>query len=224
VDEVSKAIGSDPRIGPQFLKASVGFGGSCFKKDILNLVYLCRTYGLAEVADYWNSVVGINDWQMQRFSRTMLDSLFNSVQGKRIALLGFAFKKDTGDVRESAAAYVAKALLQEKAQLQIYDPKVKRVAMLEELDYTCGMNAANTPDLERLLACAEDPYAACKGAHAVAVLTEWDAFKTLDWARIFEGMSKPAFLFDGRNILNAAAVRAIGFHFYAIGKPLEHEQ
>jgi len=223
VDEVGKAIGSDPRIGPGFLKASVGFGGSCFKKDILNLVYLCRTYGLGEVADYWQSVVAMNDWQMARFSRIILDTLFNSVQGKRIALLGFAFKKDTGDVRESAAAYVAKQLIGERALVRVYDPKVKRVAMLEELDYTCGVNAGNTPELERLLGTAECAYSACAGAHAVAVLTEWDAFKALDWQRIYQGMSKPAFLFDGRNILDARALRAIGFQVYSIGKPLAAE-
>ena len=223
VDEVGKAIGSDPRIGPGFLKASVGFGGSCFKKDILNLVYLCRTYGLSEVADYWLSVVAMNDWQMARFSRVMLAALFNSVQGKRIALLGFAFKKDTGDVRESAAAYVAKQLIQERALLRVFDPKVKRVAMLEELDYTCGVNAANTPGLDALLQADDDAYAACAGAHAVAILTEWTQFSLLDWPRIYAGMSKPAFLFDGRNILDAAAMRALGFQVYSIGKPLAAE-
>ena len=219
VDEVAKAIGTDPRIGPQFLKASVGFGGSCFKKDILNLVYLCRSYGLAEVADYWDSVVSMNEWQKERFARLILSRLFNSVQGKRIALLGFAFKKDTGDVRESAAAYVAAKLIEERAALAVYDPKVKRAAMLEELEYTCGVTAANTPGLDRLLGAEADPYAACAGAHAVVVLTEWDAFKALDWARIYAAMSKPAFLFDGRNILNHAGLRALGFEVYAVGSP-----
>ncbi len=223
VDEVGKAIGSDPRIGPGFLKASVGFGGSCFKKDLLNLVYLCRCYGLEEPAAYWHSVVAMNDWQMGRFARCMLDALFNSVQGKRIALLGFAFKKDTGDVRESAAAYVARTLLGERALLQVYDPKVRRGAMLEEMEATCGVSAANTPELERLLGTAQCAYSACAGAHAVAVLTEWDEFKALDWQRIYQGMSKPAFLFDGRGILDLKQLRAIGFQAYAIGKPLAAE-
>jgi UDPglucose 6-dehydrogenase len=219
VDEVAKAIGTDPRIGPQFLKASVGFGGSCFKKDILNLVYLCRTYGLSEVADYWDGVVAMNEWQKERFARLILSRLFNSVQGKRIALLGFAFKKDTGDVRESAAAYVAAKLIAERAALVVYDPKVKRAAMLEELEYTCGVTAANTPGLDKMLAAEADPYDACKDAHAVAILTEWDSFKALDWERVYAGMSKPAFLFDGRNILNHAALRGIGFEVYAVGSP-----
>ena len=219
VDEVGKAIGSDPRIGPGFLKASVGFGGSCFKKDILNLVYLCKSYALGEVADYWNSVVTMNEYQKDRFTRIILETLFNSVQGKRIALLGFAFKKDTGDVRESAAAYVAQKLMGEKAILSVWDPKVKRLSALEELEYTCGVTKANT-DLDKLFLTAEDPYSACAGAHAVAIMTEWDSFKTLDWPRIYAGMSKPAFIFDGRNILNADSLRSFGFEVYSIGKPI----
>lgn len=220
VDEVAKAIGTDPRVGPSFLKASVGFGGSCFKKDILNLVYLCRQYNLPEVADYWASVVSMNEWQKTRFARTVLESLFNNVQGKRIALLGFAFKKDTGDVRESAAAYVAATLLRERAALHVYDPKVKRTAMLEELDYTCGMNAGNTPGLDAGLVTEPSAYAACAGAHAVLVLTEWDEFKGLDWVRVYGSMAKPAFVFDGRNIIDHTALRAIGFEVYAVGKPV----
>jgi UDPglucose 6-dehydrogenase len=223
VDEVAKAVGTDVRIGPAFLKASVGFGGSCFQKDILNLVYLCRSYGLKEVAEYWEGVVKLNDWQKERFARTMITRMFNTVTGKKITLLGFAFKKDTGDVRESAAAYVAKTLLGEQAQIHIYDPKVTRVSMLEELDYTCGVNETTAPGFSKLLHDQDDPYNACKDSHAVAIMTEWDMFRTLDWKRIYESMVKPAFVFDGRNILNHAALREIGFEVFAIGKPIRTE-
>jgi UDPglucose 6-dehydrogenase len=219
VDEVAKAVGTDPRIGPYFLKASVGFGGSCFQKDILNLVYLCESRGLPEVAAYWQQVISMNDYQKARFANHMVESMFGSVTGKRVALLGFAFKKDTGDVRESAAAYVAKALLAERADIRVFDPKVSRVSMLEELDYTCGVNEATTPDLAKLLTTEAEVYAACAGSHAVAVMTEWDMFKTLDWASIFASMVQPAFVFDGRNILDHAALRRIGFQVYAVGKP-----
>jgi UDPglucose 6-dehydrogenase len=220
VDEVAKAIGSDPRIGPGFLKASVGFGGSCFKKDILNLVYLCRARGLPEVAAYWESVVAMNEWQKARFSRTLLEHLFNTVQGKRVAVLGFAFKKDTGDVRESAAATVVAALLDERALVAVFDPKVKRAAMLEEMEASAGVTEASAPGLAARLVTEPDAYAACAGAHAVAILTEWDAFAALDWARVFAGMAKPAFVFDGRNVVDHAALRAIGFGVYAIGAPV----
>lgn len=222
VNEVAKAIGTDPRIGPQFLAASVGFGGSCFKKDVLNLVYLCQSYGLSEVADYWQGVVDMNEWQMNRFARTVLSRLFNNVTGKKLAMLGFAFKKDTGDVRESAAAYVARGLLEERAQIAVYDPKVSLVSMMEEMDYTCGVNKDTLPEIQQLLTMEQDAYTACKGAHAVMILTEWPDFQRLDWARIYEGMLKPAFIFDGRNILNHAELRHIGFDVYAIGKPLRH--
>jgi len=223
VDEVARAVGADDRIGPKFLKSSLGWGGSCFQKDILNLVYLCRSYGLTEVAEYWQGVVSMNDWQKQRFARTMVSRMFNTITGKRIALLGFAFKKDTGDARESAAAYVAKALLEERAELHVFDPKVKRVAMLEEMEYTCGVTEETLPGLGKLMLTEESAYEACAGSHAVAVLTEWDMFKTLDWHRVFDSMVKPAFVFDGRNILDHRALRTIGFEVYAIGKPKRGE-
>lgn len=223
VDEVARAVGADDRIGPKFLKSSLGWGGSCFQKDILNLVYLCRSYGLTEVAEYWQGVVSMNDWQKQRFARTMVSRMFNTITGKRIALLGFAFKKDTGDARESAAAYVAKALLEERAELHVFDPKVKRVAMLEEMEYTCGVTEETLPGLGKLMLTDDSAYEACAGSHAVAVLTEWDMFKTLDWHRVFDSMVKPAFVFDGRNILDHRALRTIGFEVYAIGKPKRGE-
>ena len=212
VDEVANAIGKDSRIGPKFLKASVGFGGSCFQKDILNLAYLCESFGLAEVAAYWESVVGINDWQKRRFSSRILKELFNTVADKKIAILGFAFKKDTNDTRESPAISVARDLLAEHARVCLYDPKVPA----EEIRKDVLNGGTDNPDLT----VAQDAYAACAGAHAVAVLTEWDEFKQLDFARIFAAMPKPAFIFDGRNILDLAALRKIGFQASGIGKPV----
>ena len=211
VDEVANAIGKDSRIGPKFLKSSVGFGGSCFQKDILNLTYLCESFGLPEVAAYWTSVVGINDWQKQRFAARIVKALFNTVADKKIAVLGFAFKKDTNDTRESAAISVCRDLLAEHAKVCIYDPKVPADEIMTD---TLGKGVENPR-----LSVAKDAYEACAGAHAIAIVTEWDEFKTLDYAKIFAGMPKPAFLFDGRNIVDLAALRKIGFSAVGIGKP-----
>eukprot|EP00616_Rhizochromulina_sp_CCMP1243_P006732 CAMPEP_0118986386 /NCGR_PEP_ID=MMETSP1173-20130426/41996_1 /TAXON_ID=1034831 /ORGANISM="Rhizochromulina marina cf, Strain CCMP1243" /LENGTH=475 /DNA_ID=CAMNT_0006937165 /DNA_START=12 /DNA_END=1439 /DNA_ORIENTATION=+ len=219
VYEVKNALSFDDRIGPKFLNASVGFGGSCFQKDILNLVYICESLGLQEVADYWNQVVMMNEYQKRRFSKTMVSRMFNTVTGKKIAILGFAFKKDTGDVRETASAFVCRDLLEEQAVLHIWDPKVTRESMLLEMDYTLKVNHSTVPELDRMLITSSDPYAACEGAHGLAVLTEWDEFKTYDFEQIYRSMAKPAFLFDGRNILDHDALRKIGFDVYAIGKP-----
>lgn len=210
VDEVANAIGRDSRIGPKFLKASVGFGGSCFRKDILNLVYLCETFGLPEVGAYWDHVVRMNEWQKQRFSARIVKTLFNSVADKRIAVLGFAFKKDTNDTRESAAIAVVRELLAEQAQVVVYDPKVSEAEIRRDLQ-------AAGADVRRL-SIADSAYAAAEGAHAVAVVTEWDEFRTLDFARIYQAMTKPAFVFDGRNILPADRLRELGFRVYAIGR------
>jgi UDPglucose 6-dehydrogenase len=210
VDEVANAIGKDSRIGPKFLKASVGFGGSCFQKDILNLVYICETLGLPEVAAYWNSVVAINDYQKHRFSAKLVRSLFNTVADKRIAVLGFAFKKDTNDTRESAAINVVRDLLAEQANVVVYDPKVPAAEITSDV---LGKGQTNPR-----LSVAKSAYEACQGAHAVAIVTEWDEFKTLDYAAIFEGMQKPAFLFDGRNIVDLASLRALGFRAHGIGR------
>jgi len=216
IDEVAFAIGRDSRIGPKFLKASVGFGGSCFQKDILNLVYLCRHFGLPEVADYWEQVVKMNDWQKRRFATNIVKSLFNTVAGKKIAILGFAFKKDTNDTRETAAIYVCKDLLEEKAQLAIYDPKVSQQQIFADLgqEQTLPDGRVNTA-----VTVVDDPYEAAKDAHAVAILTEWDEFRDLDYKRIYDNMPKPAFLFDGRNITDLAKLREIGFVAKGIGKP-----
>lgn len=219
IGQVAHAVGYDPRIGSRFLNASVGFGGSCFQKDILNLVYLCETFGLDEVAHYWHQVVLMNDYQKKRFAQKMVRSMFNTVTGKKIAVLGFAFKKDTGDTRETASVFVMKDLLDEQAQLHVYDPQVKRDQMFVEFDYTCGVNTETYPAVEGMITTSPDPYSACDGAHALAILTEWDEFKTLDYRRIYAAMAKPAFVFDGRNILDHAALRAIGFEVHAIGKP-----
>ena len=212
VDEVANAIGKDSRIGPKFLKASVGFGGSCFQKDILNLTYLCESFGLPEVAAYWTQVVAMNDWQKSRFSGRIVRELFNTVSDKKIAVLGFAFKKDTNDTRESAAINVCRDLLAERAHVSVYDPKVPAAEIKAD---TLGQGVDNP-----LFTVAKDAYEACAGAHAIAIVTEWDEFRKLDYAKIFAAMPKPAFLFDGRNVTDLAALRKIGFRASGIGKPL----
>mmetsp|Transcript_11377 Transcript_11377/g.17455 ORF Transcript_11377/g.17455 Transcript_11377/m.17455 type:complete len:479 (-) Transcript_11377:3066-4502(-) len=219
VSEISRAVGMDDRIGKRFLNASVGFGGSCFQKDILNLVYLCETYGLDECAQYWNQVILMNDYQKKRFSEKVVAKMFNTVTGKKIAILGFAFKKDTGDVRETPSMFVVRDLIQEQAKIHIYDPEVKREDMWTEMNYTCGVNHDNTPGLDEAVVTSPDVYSAADGAHALCVLTEWDEFKTLDYEKIYKSMAKPAFVFDGRNIVDHEKLREIGFEVHAIGKP-----
>ena len=210
VGEVSKAIGMDSRLGSKFLNASIGFGGSCFKKDILNLAYLCKTYGLDEVADYWESVVKINEYQKERFILNMLSSMFNTLAGKKICLFGFAFKADTGDTRETPAIYIAKRLVEEKAALTITDPQALRNAMI---------------DLETIpgITYEEDPYKAALDCDAIAVMTEWKLYAGLDYEKIYKSMVKPAFIFDGRNILDHNKLYKIGFNVFSIGRtPLTH--
>ena len=214
VNEVAKAIGMDSRIGSKFLKASVGFGGSCFQKDILNLVYIAKSYGLNEVADYWEQVIIMNDHQKRRFSDTIVKKLYNTVSDKKIAFLGWAFKKDTNDTRESAAIYVADDLISENAQIAVYDPKVTRKKILADLDYLESRSAA--ANAARILS-FETAYETCEGAHAIAILTEWDEFVSYDWQKIYNSMQKPAFVFDGRNILDGSALEKIGFIYQAIG-------
>lgn len=211
IDEVANAIGQDSRIGSKFLKASVGFGGSCFQKDILNLVYLCEHFRLPEVAAYWESVVKMNEWQKNRFTTQIVRTLFNTVSGKRIAVLGFAFKKDTNDTRESAAISVVRGLLEENASVVVYDPKVPAEEIRRDV-------LGSGQDDPRLLVAGSATEAA-EGAHGLAVLTEWDEFKTLDFPQIYAGMHKPAFVFDGRNILPRAEMQKLGFQVFAIGKP-----
>lgn len=215
VDEVSRAIGHDSRIGPKFLKASVGFGGSCFQKDILNLVYIARSYNLTAVADYWEQVIILNDHQKSRFAQNIIQTMYNTVNGKKVAFLGWAFKKDTNDTRESAAIYVADHLLEEEAHVVVYDPKVPAEQVYKDLDY---LGTRSPEENRRLVTVINDPYEALQGAHAVAVLTEWDEFKGYDWAKIKEDMKKPAFVFDGRKLLDRAQLNGLGFDYYAIGE------
>ena len=211
VSEVSKAVGMDNRIGPKFLKAGVGFGGSCFKKDILNLVYLCDHYGLDEVARYWEQVVLLNDYQNRRFVKNIILNMFNTVAGKKIALFGFAFKADTGDTRESPAIYIGKMLLEERAELNIFDPKALENAKKE------------LKDTEGKIEYFEDPYECAENTHAIALLTDWKEFADYDYKRIFDSMSKPAFIFDGRNMLDHKKLFKIGFNVFPVGsEPMKH--
>jgi UDPglucose 6-dehydrogenase len=207
VTEVARAIGMDQRIGRRFLNAGVGFGGSCFKKDILNLVYLSEHYGLAEVAEYWEQVVRMNEYQERRFVSNMLSAMFNTIAGKRIALFGAAFKARTSDTRESPALAVCRALLAERAEVVLSDPYA-----LENARADLG------PEAERVRF-EPDPYTAAAGAYALAILTEWPLYAELDYRAIYAGMVKPAFLFDGRNILDQRHLAELGFHVYAVGRP-----
>lgn len=214
VNEVARAIGMDSRIGSKFLKSSVGFGGSCFQKDILNLVYIAKSYGLNEVADYWEQVIIMNDHQKRRFAKNIINTLYNTVSGKKIAFLGWAFKKDTNDTRESAAIYVADDLLSEQASIAVFDPKVDSVQIQFDLNY---LETRSEEANKKGVQVVSDPYDVCKNAHAIAVLTEWDEFKTYDWQKIYDTMLKPAFVFDGRNILDRNKLEKIGFIYQGIG-------
>ena len=207
ISEVAYAVGMDTRIGAKFLKAGVGFGGSCFKKDILNLVYLCGYYGLPEVASYWESVVRMNEYQQNRFVATILNAMFNTLAGKKICILGFAFKADTGDTRESPAINITRKLLAEHAEVVISDPKALANARIDLADDGGKISFV------------ENPYQAAAGCHALAVLTDWELYRKLDYRKIFNSMVKPAFLFDGRNIIDHHKCFEIGFNVFPIGKP-----
>ncbi len=207
ITEVTHAVGMDARIGAKFLQAGVGFGGSCFQKDILNLVYLCEVYNLPEAAAYWQQVVTLNIWQQERFVGNILRSMFNTVAGKRIALLGFAFKADTGDTRESPAIRVARMLVEEQAQVVVCDPQA-----LDNAQHDLA-------DLEGRVIYESDPYVAARGTDAVALLTDWTCFRELDYARVLAEMRQPAFFFDGRNCVDAGVLYKLGFNVYAVGKP-----
>ncbi|KAL5973700.1 UDP-glucose 6-dehydrogenase 3 [Asimina triloba] len=227
VTKVAYAVGKDSRIGPKFLNASVGFGGSCFQKDILNLVYICECNGLPEVANYWKQVIKINDYQKSRFVNRVVSSMFNTVSGKKIAVLGFAFKKDTGDTRETPAIDVCKGLLGDKAKINIYDPQVtedqiQRDLSMNKFDWDHPIHLQPmSPTAVKQVAFTWDAYEATKNAHGVCILTEWDEFKALDYKRIYDNMQKPAFFFDGRNVVDVEKLRKIRFIVYSIGKPLD---
>ncbi|XP_060588415.1 UDP-glucose 6-dehydrogenase-like isoform X2 [Ruditapes philippinarum] len=218
VSEVAHAVGMDSRIGNKFLKASVGFGGSCFQKDVLNLVYLCECLNLPEVAVYWQQVININEYQRRRFANRIIECLFNTVTNKKIAIFGFAFKKDTGDTRESAAIYVVKYLLEEGAQIRIYDPKVETDQVFRELTHP---SISDNPEKVRdLVTVCDDPYKAAEDTYAVVICTEWDEFIRYDYKRLYDNMLKPAYVFDGRLILDHQSLMDIGFHVETIGKRL----
>ena len=211
VTEVSNAVGRDSRIGAKFLNAGPGFGGSCFRKDILNLVYLSEYYQLNEVASFWEQVVSLNDYQMERYVKRILQAMFNTLVDKKLAVLGFAFKPDTGDTRDAPAIYICKRLLEEKACLRITDPHALENARkdLQGID----------SNVEYLT----DVYKAAEGVHGIALITEWAEYSQLDYQKIFDKMEKPAFIFDGRNHLNHMELFDIGFNVYAVGKaPLTH--
>lgn len=221
IDEVSYAIGTDSRIGPKFLKASVGFGGSCFQKDVLNLVYLCRHFNLPEVANYWEQIILMNDHQKHRFAKNIITTLFNTVNGKKIGFLGWAFKKDTNDTRESAAIYVADYLINDGAEIHVFDPKVSENKIKEDLKQLWKLKGLDVEEINRKtnqIKVYNNHKMAVHKSHAIAVLTEWDEFGNYDWDTIYKNMYKPAFIFDGRNILNNEKLTNIGFKVRSIGK------
>jgi UDPglucose 6-dehydrogenase len=211
VNEVAYAIGVDSRIGRKHLQASVGFGGACYETHLRNLIYLCRHYRLHEVAKYWESVIKMNDWQKKRFADKITSTMFSTISGKKLAILGFAYKKNTSDTRQSVAIDVCKALLAEQAKLAVHDPRVSSEAV--SLAFT------DVQGNEEVVAVDTDPYVCCANAHAIVVLTEWDSFTRLDYRRIFDSMQRPAFVFDGRNLLDHDLLRTIGFTVFGIGKP-----
>ncbi|ORY95047.1 UDP-glucose/GDP-mannose dehydrogenase family, NAD binding domain-domain-containing protein [Syncephalastrum racemosum] len=216
VDEVAYACGRDSRLGSKFLKASVGFGGSCFQKDILNLVYLSEQLNLPEVSEYWKQVVTMNEYQKKRFVRKIISTLFNTITNKKIAVLGFAFKKDTGDTRESAAITLIKDFIQEHAKVAVYDPKVESEQIYMDLSEPGVVDTRK--EVENHVQICGSAYEAAQDADAVVICTEWDEFKTLDYGKIYENMHKPAFLFDGRLLIDAPKLRDIGFKVHVIGK------
>ncbi|KAN0066367.1 hypothetical protein ACQY0O_000461 [Thecaphora frezii] len=219
VSEVAHACGLDARIGPKFLKASIGFGGSCFQKDILNLVYLSESLGLTEVAAYWHQVILMNDYQKSRFARKVVQTLFNTITMKKVAVLGFAFKKDTGDTREAPAIALCKSFRQERAFISIYDPKVPRDQIW--LDLTEPGVVDDYEAVRAQVTIANSPENACRDAEAIVICTEWDEFAQkpeLEWRQIYAAMKKPAFLFDGRGVVDAQMLRRIGFRVHTVGK------
>ena len=218
IDEVSMGIGMDHRIGPKFLKASVGFGGSCFQKDILNLVYLCQYYGLYETAEYWHQVVKINDYQKNRFAKKIVSSLDGPLKNKKISILGWAFKKGTNDSRESPAIYVSSFLLDKGAIVSVYDPMIGQTKIKRDLeDYYNKSDDLKENFLSLLnknLFAFDSVKEALLKADAIAIITEWDEFKSYDWKDIKENISNNAIVFDGRNILS----KKNGINFFATGK------
>lgn len=212
IEEVSKAIGMDSRIGSSFLKTSVGFGGSCFQKDILNLVYIARSKKLDKVADYWEQVLIINKHQRDRFSKKIIDLVRNENLEPKVLVLGWAFKKDTNDTRESAAIYVANNLINNYIKIDVYDPKVNEKQVDFDLSY---LNENYNKSLIKFI---KDPISNISDYNLIAIMTEWDEFKNYDWQYIYSKIKKPAFIFDGRNIIDMNQIKKIGFNYFGLGR------
>jgi len=210
ITDISKIIGMDCRIGKYFLNSSVGFGGSCFHKDVLDLVYLCDYYNLPQVAQYWRSVIEINDFQKQRFVENIIHTMYDSVKNRHLTIFGFSFKKDTGDTRESPAITICQSLLTEGCILHIYDPKVPA----DHIYHSLHQISDNQIIVE------SDPYQSCLKSEAIIILTAWELFKDLDYNKIYDTMEHPSFIFDGCHMLNHDLLKKIGFHFYGLGQSL----
>ncbi len=208
VNDISLAIGFDKRIGKLFLNSGPGFGGSCFKKDILNLVYICDHYGLHTVSRYWNEVLRINVWQQKRISSIIVEKLFGTISDKKITILGLAFKANTNDTRESPAIKICEDLIEEGAILKIYDPKVKESQIKKLLP---EKNQVNWSYYSSVLEAAYD-------SHAIVVLTEWGDFKDLNWTEIKKIMKNPSWVFDTRNIIDVQKAKSSGLQTWVLGQ------
>ena len=220
VREVEKAVGTDTRIGDKFLRAGVGFGGSCFQKDVLNLVYLAKSMHLYEVAEYWNQVILFNNYQKKRFAQRIIECLCFTITDKVLTIFGFAFKANTGDTRESPAIYICRDLLKEGAQLHIYDPKVSPKQIMNDLR---SVLPEQRDSLDKLVTIHEDPYKAANNSHAIVICTDWSEFQNYDYQQMYDQMEKPACVFDGRLVLNHEKLTSIGFHVETIGKKLKRD-
>ena len=229
VREVSRAIGLDSRIGSKFLNSGPGFGGSCFKKDILNLVYLAQHYGLTKIANFWESVVDINNWHQSRITQLVVKKLFGTISGKKIAILGFAFKANTNDTRESAAIQICKELIEEGANLIIYDPKVDPKQISLDLGIE-QLNKNKTKENENNTAIGTWEFSEklniFDSVNAILILTEWEEFANIEWEEVAKNMEQPAWIFDARSIVNIDKVKKAGLNLWRIGNgsdlPYEH--
>ena len=215
INNVAKAVGMDKRIGKYFLESGPGFGGSCFKKDISNLIYICNHYGLSEVANYWENVIIINQWQQKRISKIIVDNLFGNLSEKKIVILGFAFKSNTNDTRESPAISICKDLLEEGCFLSIYDPKVKEEQINSELKLNDEIG--NIHDNKKYWEKAYNIYEASENSDAIVILTNWDEFSDLDLKKLYEVMSPPCWIFDTRNMINYSEAKKHGFNVWKLG-------
>ena len=226
VREVARAIGSDNRIGSKFLDSGPGFGGSCFKKDILNLVYLSEYFGLPEVGAFWEGVIKLNNWHQHRISKLIVKKLFGTVTGKKISILGFAFKANTNDTRESAAINICKDLLEEGAILSIHDPKVEKWQISKDLKSEC-LNLSNNDNNTHAISnnskwsFSENIYEAVQGSDALLVLTEWEEYSLIDWEMVSKIMRRPSWVFDARSILKPEEVKKFGLNLWRIGDGYE---